>query len=66
LRKFIMEDKFFTLNQLNDKMSSFPYGVSDIRNKPSLIKNITLSDYHLRQSGNLSILLYRILCLQSF
>lgn len=52
LRKFIMVEQFFTLKQLNDSLSSFSVGVCDIRNKPSLIKNVTLGDYHLRQSGN--------------
>ena len=56
LRKFIMKDKFFTLDQLNEKLSKFPFGTCDIRNKPSLIKNVTLTDYHLRQSGNWSVL----------
>ena len=51
LRKFIMEEKLFTLDQFNKKLTNFPIGVCDLRNKPSLIKNVSLKDYHLRQSG---------------
>ncbi|XP_028418042.1 uncharacterized protein LOC114542794 isoform X2 [Dendronephthya gigantea] len=61
LRKFIMVDKFFTLDQFNHALSAFPYGVCDIKNKPSLVKNVNLSDYHLRQSASQMWCLSRIL-----
>ncbi|CAB4007939.1 uncharacterized protein LOC110246895 [Paramuricea clavata] len=50
LRKFIMEEKFFTLDQFNKQLPNFPFGVCDIKNRPSLIKNVNTGDHHLRQS----------------
>lgn len=51
LRKFIFKEKMFTLDELNRRIKGFPYGPNDFRNKPSLLKNLTLSDYNMRQSG---------------
>ena len=51
LRKFIVEEKRFTINELNRRFQGFAFGTSDYRNKPSLLKNITASDCHIRQSG---------------
>ena len=51
LRRFIVEEKFFTLDQFNKKLLMFQVGPCDLRNKPSPLKNINLGDYHLRQSG---------------
>jgi hypothetical protein len=44
LRKFIVEEKRFTINELNRRIQGFAFGTSDYRNKPSLLKNITASD----------------------
>ena len=51
LRKFIVEEKIFTFNELNRRIQGFAFGTSDCRNKSSFLKNITASDCHIRQSG---------------
>jgi hypothetical protein len=56
LRKFIMEEQFFTLEQFNKKLSNFPFGVCDIKNRPSLIKNVNTGGHHLRQSGTCNLM----------
>ena len=53
LRKFIHGDKMFTLQELNNRISRFPYGLSDMTNKPSAINNLSTIDGHLKQSGML-------------
>ena len=47
LIKFIMEDKYFTLNELNKQLTTFPFGMCDSRNRPSLIKQVNQGDYHM-------------------
>jgi hypothetical protein len=56
LRKFIMQEKFFTLDQFNKKLSNFLFGVCGIKNRPSLIKNVNTGDHHLRQSGTCNLM----------
>ena len=51
LRKFIMGDMYFTLDQLNRNLSTFPFCTCHSRNKPSLIKNVNQGDHHMRKSG---------------
>lgn len=51
LKKFICEKKFFILEELNHRLSCFPYGSSDSTNKPSSINNLNTADSHLKQSG---------------
>ncbi len=34
----------FTLDELNQRIQSFPFGANDFRNKPSLLKNLSASD----------------------
>ena len=51
LRKFIMDEKYFTLDELNRRLHSFSFGANDFRNKPSLLRNLNASDCQIRQSG---------------
>ena len=44
LGKFVLTDKLFTLQQLNDRISSFPWGRSEVKNKPT--KTIELVHLH--------------------
>lgn len=49
---FIRDMKYFTLKDLNKRISSFNYGYADSRNKPSEIsKNTFSSSDTLKQSG---------------
>ena len=47
--------KLFTLEDLNDTILSFSYGVTEATNKPSTISSstITASDHSLKQTGKL-------------
>lgn len=40
LRYYVQEEKCFTLNQLNQRISSFEYGFGNEKNKPSIILNL--------------------------
>jgi hypothetical protein len=46
--------KIVSVSDLNDMILSFPYGSTDVCNKPSLISPNTLksSDHFLKQTGN--------------
>lgn len=49
---FIREEKLFTLSLLNNRLASFKYGPSDIKNKPTLLALSSLTpEGHLKQSG---------------
>lgn len=50
LRKFILEDKMFTLNELNKRVHIFAFGANDACSKPSLLKPLN-GDNPIRQSG---------------
>lgn len=56
LLKLFVSKKYLSLCRLNDAIQSFPYGVADVKNKPSPISSKTLAsqDNLLKQSGNLS------------
>ena len=56
LKKLIHEEKMFTLQELNNRISKFPYGLSDSTNKPSSINNLNTADGHLKQSGILLLI----------
>lgn len=53
LKFFVVENAYFTLQMLNDKVKAFDYGVVEISNKPSTITNATMNsrDDSLKQSG---------------
>lgn len=38
LKKFVREQDFFTLDTLNERITKFDYGLPDLSNKPSPIK----------------------------
>ena len=45
-----MDEKYFTLDELNRRLHSFSFGANDFRKKPSLLKNLNASDCQIRQS----------------
>ena len=51
LSKFVVDDKFFTLDELNNRLLQFPFGSNDSTNKPSVVKNLNIGDRHMNQSG---------------
>lgn len=55
LNKFVFQDKFFTLEQLNKQLARYPYGQSDSANRPSPIKNLNITDRHMNQSGKMRL-----------
>ena len=57
LNHIIVQEKKFSLEDFNSRISCFHYGPSDVRNKPSLISHtvLTSSDNKLCQSGEQDI-----------
>ena len=55
LKVFINEEKYFNLNQLNERIKTFDYGFYNDKNKPSPILHQTLTNNtnSLRQKGKL-------------
>lgn len=55
LQKYIMVEKYFTLNILNDRIAAFNYSLVDVSNKPSPIKQQALNtdSATISQSGKL-------------
>jgi hypothetical protein len=51
LSRFVLENKFFTLDELNKRLLHFPFGSNDSSNRPSLINNSKTADRHMNQSG---------------
>lgn len=53
LTSFVSHEKYFTLDQLNDRIACFSYSHEEVRDKPSLLKSNSLSSKstHLGQSG---------------
>ena len=53
LKEFIFKEKYFTLEQLNERMRCFDYGYFNDKNKPSPIAIQTLKNdaNHLKQKG---------------
>lgn len=46
------EEKLFSLDALNARISSFNYGSSEVKNKPTVVASTSVaSDGHLKQSG---------------
>ena len=52
LMLLIREEKLFTLDALNNRITSFKYGISEINNIPTEISPINITNEgHLKQSG---------------
>uniref|UniRef100_A0A1X7U0H4 Uncharacterized protein n=1 Tax=Amphimedon queenslandica TaxID=400682 RepID=A0A1X7U0H4_AMPQE len=61
--KYFIDQKLLTLSDLNDLIRSFPYGKSDVKNKPALItlKTQKSSDHLLKQTASQCWCLGRLL-----
>ena len=55
LLKKLISENLFTLQYVNDAIVSFPYGYTDVGNKPLPIADITLNStgHKLKQTGNI-------------
>lgn len=53
LLKYIVSKKYCTLEYINRQIDKFPYGYSDVANKPTQITaaHLSSSDHKLRQNG---------------
>ena len=53
LKDFIKTERYFTLNELNHRLSTFDYGYYNDKNKPTPItdQKLSSSDNNLRQHG---------------
>ena len=51
LKHFVYNVKLLTLDELNNRIDTFPYSYLDGRNKPSVINSLGTSDHALKQSG---------------
>lgn len=52
LMHYINDEKLFTLKFLNDRLTSFKYGPSEIKNRPTLLAPASITpEGHLKQSG---------------
>ena len=53
LLRHCIDSRYFTLNVLNDRIRSFPFGPAEASNRPSQISATTLcsDDNSLKQSG---------------
>lgn len=52
LKHFIYEEKLFTLELLNQRISSFDYECGNEKNKPSDILNLRTSDNTVKQTAS--------------
>lgn len=57
IKYIVLDAKFISLSDLNQKITSFPYGYVESPNKPVPISNSTLhsSDHALKQTGMYSL-----------
>ena len=64
LKIYILENKLFTLDELNNRIVSFDYGYHNASNKPAKIlrKKLLSDDHNLKQHGKLKYLLYKMQC----
>ena len=55
LKRFVYEDKCFTLDELNFRLENFDYGYMDTKNRPSPITRETLTNdsNSLKQNGKI-------------
>lgn len=65
LEEYIKEKKYFSLEFLNHRISSFKFGLSDVKNKPNLIRINTNSQsknaFNLKQKAAKCMCLFRVL-----
>ena len=54
LHRFVIENKYFFLDELNRRLLHFPFGFTDSKNRPSIVKNLNLPDRHMNQSGTIT------------
>lgn len=52
LHHFIYVEKLFTLEQLNDKITSFDYGYNNGKSKPSIILNLRTGENTVKQTAS--------------
>lgn len=52
LRHLVYEEKCLTLQQLNNRIVTYDYGYSNIKNKPSVIVNLKSSEGAIRQTAS--------------
>ena len=59
LKEFIFKEKYFTLEQLNERITNFDYGYFNDKNKPSPIARQTLKsdNNNLKQKGQFIIIM---------
>ena len=51
LLRFVIENKYFSLDELNRRLLHFLFGFTDSKNRPSIVKNLNLAGRHMNQSG---------------
>ena len=53
LKYLVLSEKRLSIHYINRRLSMFPYGYSDVSNKPSEISldHLSSSDHKLRQNG---------------
>ena len=67
LQSFVSEKHFFTIDDLNRKLSSFKFSRSESRNKPSqLSSNILHDDGNISQSGEMTALIVLCICISYY
>ena len=61
LKVYILENKLFTLDELNNRIVSFHYGCHNASNKPAKIlrKKLLSDDHNLKQHGKLNIFIIK-------
>ena len=59
LKKFIQDDKYFTLQDVNTAIECFVFGYAEGKNRPTPIttKTLSSSDNTLKQNGMLTLAL---------
>ena len=54
LHRFVIENKYFSLDELNSRLLHFPFGFTDSKNRPSIVKSLNLADRHMNQPGTIT------------
>jgi len=59
LLKYLISEEYLTIDELQQKIDTFPYVLSDKNSKPTIISLKTLQsrDHSLKQKGDTTILL---------
>ena len=61
LSQLVTKEKRFSLEFLNRRITSFPYGLTDVKSRPSEIPNLDCSDHKLKQKAFQFWALFRLL-----